>query len=50
MGSTQPNPTRVSWVGHSDRLGWVEFFFTYHGGLGQKFPLTQPMHTSIKSL
>ena len=40
MGSTQPNPTRVGWVGHSDRLGWVEFFFTYHGGLGQKFPLT----------
>ena len=27
MGSTQPNPTRVGWVGHSDGLGWVEFFF-----------------------
>ena len=26
-------------------LGWVEFFFTYHGGLGQKIPLTWPMHT-----
>ena len=40
MGSTRPNPTHV-------RLGWVEFFLTYHGGLGQKIPSTRPMHTPI---
>ena len=28
-----------------DGLGWVEFFFTYHGGLGKKIPLTLLMHT-----
>jgi len=28
-------------------LGWVEFFFTHHGGLGQKIPSTRPMHTPI---
>ena len=33
--------TRPMWVG----LGWVEFFFTHHGGLSQKIPLTRPMHT-----
>ena len=33
MGSTQP-----MWVGLDlcDGLGWVEFFLTHHGGLGQK--------------
>ena len=36
MGSTRPNPTHVSWIGLDlcDGLGWVEFFLTYHGGLG----------------
>ena len=33
------NPTHVGWVG----LGWVEFFFTHHGGLGQKIPSTQQL-------
>ena len=28
-----------------DRLGWVEFFVTHHGGLGQKIPSTRPIHT-----
>ena len=27
-------------------LGWVEFFLTHHGGLGQKIPSTRPMHIS----
>ena len=33
----QPNPIRPMWVGLDlcDELGWVEFFFTHHGGLGQ---------------
>ena len=33
MGSTQP-----MWVGLDlcDGLGWVEFFLTHHGGLGQE--------------
>ena len=41
MGSTQP-----MWVGLDlcDGLGWVEFFLTHHGGLGQKTS-TLPMHT-----
>ena len=41
MGSTQP-----MWVGLDlcDWLGWVEFFLTHHGGLGQKTS-TRPMHT-----
>ena len=46
------NPTHVGWVG-LDWIGlmwwvgldWVEFFLTYHGGLGQKISLTRPMHT-----
>ena len=35
------------WVGLDlcDGLGWVEFFLTHYGGLGQKIPLTRPMHT-----
>ena len=47
MVSTQPNPTRLMWVGLDlcDWLGWVEFFLTRHGGLGQKIPLTRPMYT-----
>ena len=45
MGSTQP-----MWVGLDlcDEMGWVEFFLTYHGRLGQKISLTDPtwpMHT-----
>ena len=34
----QPNPTQPMWVGLDlcDGLGWVEFFLTHHGGLGQK--------------
>ena len=43
MGLTQPNPTHVGWVGF---MWWVEFFFTHHGGLGQKILSTQPMHIS----
>ena len=46
MGSTQPNPTHVGWVG----LGWVEFFLTHHGRLGQKILLTRPMHTPTLKL
>ena len=49
MGSIRPNPTHVSWVRLGwveldicDGLGWVEFFFTHHGGLDQKIPSTQP--------
>ena len=30
------NPTHV---------GWVEFFLTHHGGLGQKISLIRPMHS-----
>ena len=47
MGSTQPNPTHVDWVGLDlcDELGWVEFFLTRHGELGQKIPSTRPMYT-----
>ena len=37
------NPTHVGWVG----LGWVEFFFTHHGGLGQKIPSTWPNPTHV---
>ena len=42
MGSTRP-----MWVGLDlcDELGWVEFFLTHHCRLGQKMPLTRPMHT-----
>ena len=32
----QPNPCG---------LGRVKFFLTHHGGLGEKIPLTRPMHT-----
>ena len=48
MGSTQPNPTHVGWVGLMCGLGWVEFFFTHHGGLGKKISSTRPMHTPKK--
>ena len=43
----QPNPIRPMWVGLDlcDGLGLVEFFLTHHCGLGQKMPLTRPMHT-----
>ena len=36
--------TRPMWVRLDlcDGLGWVEFFLTHHGGLGQKIPLTRP--------
>ena len=51
MGSTRPNPTYVGWVRLDvcDGLGWVEFFFTHHGGLGQKIRSTRPMHTPISN-
>ena len=55
MGSTRP-----MWVGLDlcDGLnffwpimvGWVEFFLTHHDGLGQKIPLTRPMHTPNTNL
>ena len=42
----------MGWVGSGwirlylcDELGWVEFFLTHHGRLGQKIFSTQPMHT-----
>ena len=39
MGSTRPN-----WVGLDlcDGLGWVEFFLTHYGELGEKIPSTRP--------
>ena len=37
----QPDRTRSMWVG----LGWIKYFLTHHGGLGQKISLTRPMHT-----
>ena len=42
MGLTRPNPTHVGWVGldWTYLMGWVEFFFTHHDGLGQKIPST----------
>ena len=42
--------TRPMWVGLDlcDGLGWVEFFFTHHGGLGQKISSIRPMHTPKK--
>ena len=45
MGSTRPN--RPMWVGLDlcNGLGWVEFFLTHHGRLGQKILSTRPMHT-----
>ena len=48
MGSTRPN--RLMWVGLDlcNGLGWVEFFLTHHGGLGQKILSTRPMHTPKK--
>ena len=41
------NPTRPDPRG----LGWVEFFLTHHGGLGQKIPFTQlnPTHAHLDS-
>ena len=52
MSSTWPNPTYVGWVRLDlcDGLGWVEFFFTHHGGLGQKIRSTRPMHTPISNI
>ena len=46
MSSTRLNPTHVGWVGLMwwVGLGWI-FFFTHHGGLGQKIPSTRPTHT-----
>ena len=37
----QLDPTQPMWVG-------LNFFFTHHGGLGQKIPSTQPIHTPKK--
>ena len=47
MGSTRLSPTHVGWIRLDlcDGLGWVEFFLTHHGGLGQKIPSTQPNPT-----
>ena len=47
MGSTRP-----MWVGLDlcDGSGWVEFFLTYHGRLGQKIPSTRLMHTPINNI
>ena len=47
MGSTRPMWVGLGWVGLDlcDGLGWVEFFITHYGGLGQKIPSTRPMHT-----
>ena len=44
---TQPDPCGLGWVGLDlcDGLGWVEFFLTHHGGLGQKISSTQPNPT-----
>ena len=46
MGSTRPNPTHVGCIGlgWTSMMGWVwlNFFLTYHGGLGQKILSTQP--------
>ena len=49
FNSTQPNPYGLSWVGLDlcNGLGWVKFFLTHHGGLGQKISLTRPMHTPM---
>ena len=44
MGSTQPNPIHVGWVG---------FFLTHHRGWVEKSPQsdpTQPMHTLKSTL
>ena len=47
MGSTRPMGIGLGWVGLDlyDGLGWIEFFLTHHGRLGQKIPSTRPMHT-----
>ena len=34
---TQPNLCELGWT---YVMGWVEFFLTHHGELGQKIPLT----------
>ena len=48
MSLTWLNPTHVGWIGLDlcDGLGWVEFFFTHHGGLDQKILSTRlnPSH------
>ena len=54
MGSTQPNPTHVGWVGlgWTYVMGWVgsNFFWPTMVGRVKKFPQpdpTRPMHTPI---
>ena len=44
MDSTRPMWVGLGWVGLDlcDGLGWVEFFLTHHGELGQKIPSTRP--------
>ena len=38
---TQPQPIPCG-LGWTYVMGWVEFFLTYHGGLGKKIPSTRP--------
>ena len=49
---TQPDPCGLGWVELDlyDGSGWFEFFFTHHGGLGQKISSTRPMHTPSFSI
>ena len=37
----------MGWIGLDlyDGLGWIKFFLTHHDELGQKIPLTRPIHT-----
>ena len=42
MDSTRPMWVGLGWI---YVMGWVEFFLTHHGGLGQKILSTQPNPT-----
>ena len=41
----QPDPCGLGWT---YVMGWVEFFMTDHGGLGQKIPSTRPNSTHAR--
>ena len=43
---TQPNPYGLGWT---YVMGWIEFFLTHHGGLGQKIHSTRPNPTYAHS-